>query len=466
MSSVAVHNNLTHFIEAVVRGDRKAIEQLALQTVKRAEDASELIGQIGLLAMDGDSDGHTVPTLGAASMLSRRLIALRHVLGENANGQATGLPLVVQALTAAGPAVRSGQQAAPQHPKGLFPSELGDHETVSSALRKAIDAGDVEKVEGLLFGLYGTGADYRTILLRIYDGLAPTFLDNGHTLLEAVRGAQVLDAVKWGNDAPHYLHWLAPHLARYGEEPEWISAVSSFLSDPKHSLTSYRTRLAAPQNVNALPLRALLLSNVSTGQICQGVFDALIPKGASAPGVAAVIALAASDLLQNIDDRDLFEQTANGLLYASATHRVYSQVQAVEALPLLFTAAAYVNALYRETAEQATPSKTPPPPTPAGGLIAPSLLEALNKQITAQDGNGALATARRYIQLDYDIQALFAMIGLGAAHIDATADQGRALQIILAAGDEYLEWPKELAATSIEPFLEIALRAATQGKRA
>ena len=78
---------------------------------------------------------------------------------------------------------------------------------------------------------------------------------------------------------------------------------------------------------------------------------------------------------------------------------------------------------------------------------------------------GALVSARRYIQLGHDMRALFGVIGLGAALADASADQGHTLQLVLAAGDEYLSWPKDLAGTNIEGFLQIALRAAALAKR-
>jgi len=78
---------------------------------------------------------------------------------------------------------------------------------------------------------------------------------------------------------------------------------------------------------------------------------------------------------------------------------------------------------------------------------------------------GALATARRYIQLGHDLHALLGVIGLGAAHIDAAADQGHSLQIVQAASDEYLAWPKDLAQINIDGFLQVALRAAALGKR-
>src|SRR5260370_31423720 len=99
------------------------------------------------------------------------------------------------------------------------------------------------------------------------------------------------------------LSWLLPPRRRYPEEPPWVSAVRSFLSDSIHSLDSYRTRLAAPKDENALPLRRLILSDADTPQICQRVYEALIKAGASSHGICSVIALAPTDLMQTVRDR-------------------------------------------------------------------------------------------------------------------------------------------------------------------
>lgn len=468
MSSVAVRTNLSTFIDAVAAGDSQALARTAHEVISRAEDASELLGHLGLIAMRGDSEGHTVLTLSAASMLCRHLIALRQVLGEDEQDQARGIPLVLQAALAATPAIKAGKDVPKvKDPKAIFPSDLAENETVSSRMQQAVSARDAATVEQLLSGLYGTGADYRTLSIRIYDAISQTFQEDGHALLYASRGSQVLDAVEWGEDAPDYIHWLAPHLPLHTDEPSWTEAVRGFLQEPQHSLASYRTRLAAPRNENALPLRSLILSDAATPQICQGVYDALIKNGASARGVGSVIALAACDLLQGIsdDDHDLFTRASHGLLYASAVRLVYTQVQEVEALPLLFTAAAAINALHKELGSQSVPSKATRPGIGGGGLIAPALLESLNKQIEAQDIDGALLTARRYLQLGHDPRALVAMIGLGAAQADASADQGHTLQLVLAAGDEYLAWPGDLAHTNVDGFVRIALRAASQARR-
>jgi len=334
-------------------------------------------------------------------------------------------------------------------------------------VQKAVDAGDATMIERLLFGLYGTGADYRTISIRIYDGISQIFQEGGHALQLAARGSQLLDAIEWGEDAPAYIHWLTPHMAIHADEPEWTELVRSFLREARHSLASYRTRVAAPKNEHALALRSLLHSKASTQEVCQGVYDALITNGASARGVGSVIALAASDLLQQIDDEDhdLFVQIAHGLLYASSVRLVYTQVQEVEGLPLLFTAAAYINLLYKELEGQTNASKAARSLSVGGGLIAPALLENLQEQLANQDLTGAISTTRRYLQLGHDMPALLGVIGLGAAQVDASADAGHTLQIVQAAGEEYLAWPKELAQTNIEGFLLVALRAIAPGKR-
>ena len=469
MSSVAIHHSLSTFIDALSAGDRETLIRTAQEAIERAEDASELIGKVGLVAMRGDSDGHTVLTLGAAAMLCRWLIALRHALGEEGQEQTRGTDLAIQALLAAASAVKAGKDAPEKYPDPLFPGELSmDPAAVSAAMQKAIFARDTNMVERLLFGLFGTGADYRTIAIRLYDGMAQTFQEGGHTLLCAMRGSQVLDASEWGPNIPAYLHWLAPHLPLHTAEPSWIETVRAFLSEPRHSLESYRTRLAAPRNQNALPLRKLLLSEASTPQVCQAVYDALITNGASSPGIGSIIALAAADLLNapGDDDHELFVRASHGLLYASATRLVYTQVQEVAALPLLFTAAAYINDLAKDLSSLTSQPKAPRPTGAGGGLIAPALLESLYAQITQRDVEGAMATARRYIQLGHNMHAFFAMIGLAAAQTNLAADQGHTLQIIQAAGDEYLAWPRDLASTNIEGFLRIALRAVAHAPRA
>ncbi len=467
MPSVGLNTDISSLIDATAAGNSDQIITIARELTQRGADASELLGRMGMIAAHGDSEGHTILTLDAASMMCRWLIALHSPLAGDTLDQTRGLPFLVQALAAAAPAVRAGQQAHASYPVPLFPSGLPEGQTVNSAMHDAIFVNDATMVERLLLGLYGTGADYRTMQIRAYDSISTTFQHAGHPLMFAVRGMQLLDAVEWGDRAPNIIHWLAPHLPLHTEEPAWVDTVRSFLSDPNHSVASYRTRLAAPKEEHTLPLRRLILSNADTPQICQGVYDALIRNGASSRGIGSVIALTATDLMQRVSDgdREAFIYAAHGLLFSASVRLVYAQTQEVEALPLLFMAASYLNALHKELAEQPAQPAGARSPVLGGGLIAPALLETLSEQLDAQDLTGALSTARRYIQLGYDARSLFAIIGLASARADAAADQGHTMQIVQAAGEEYLSWPATLSDISIEGFVHVALRAAAFAKR-
>ena len=467
--SVGMNIDISSLIDATIAGNSDQITAVARELTQRGADASELIGRMGMIAAHGDSEGHTILTLDAASMMCRWLLPLQYTLAENPLDTTRGLPFLVQAAQASTPAVRAGKEASVEYPAPFFPSGLPEGQTVSSALHDAAFGNDRTMVERLMLGLYGTGADYRTLQIRVYDSISTTFQHAGHPLMFAVRGMQLLDAVEWGDRSPNIIHWLAPHLPLHDDEPAWIHSVRSFLAEDQHNLASYRTRLAAPKDASALPLRSLILSNVETLQICQGVFDALIKNGASSRGVGSVIALAATDLMQRIDDsnRNHFIDAAHSLLFTSAVRLVFAQTQEVEALPLLFTAASYLNALHKELEEQASTTQTVSTRSPilGGGLIGPALLDTLAEQLDAQDLEGAFSTARRYIQLGHDVHSLFAVIGLSSARADAAADQGHTMQIVQAAGEEYTAWPTALSETNIEGFLHVALRAAAFAQR-
>lgn len=466
MPTVGMNTDITSLINAIVAGQTEQMMDVARELVQRGAGASELIGRIGMVAARGDSEGHIIQTLAASSMMARWFLSLQHLRGEDPQNHEPELPLLIQAAIAAAPAMQAGSKAAENYPEPLFPSGLPEGQTVNTALTDAIFKGDALTVERLLFGLYGTGADYRTICIRVYDATSTTFQRAGHPFMFAVRGFQLLDAVEWSTRTPSILHWLAPHIPVHTEEPAWVETVRGFLSEPAHSLASYRTRLSAPVDENALPLRRLILSDATMPQICQGVFDALMKNGASSRGIGSVLALTASDLLQRVGsaDRDTFITIAHGLLFTAAVRLAVTQVQEVEALPLLFTGACYLHSLYAELPAQATPTQPSPSRSTilGGGLIAPSLLDTLSEQLNAQDLNAALATARRYLLLGHDSRAMFAVIALAASQSDATSDQGHALQILHAAGEEYMAWPASLRNTNIESLLQVALRAVTQ----
>ncbi|MDQ2904437.1 MAG: hypothetical protein M3Y81_12890 [Chloroflexota bacterium] len=471
MPSVAMRVDLSTLIDATVTGNGQQILLVARELMQRGAAADVLLGRVGMIAAAGDSDGHTILMLDAASELSRWLDAYARLASENGQGHERALPLLVQVLVAAAPAVRAGQNAQVSYPEPFFPSDLPEGKTMGEYMHNAVYNNDPVMAERLLFGLYGTGADYRTMQVRAYEGIATTFQNAGHPLMLAARGFQLLDAVEWGDRAPAILHWLAPHLPLHTGEPDWVNAVRSFFNDPARGDFNWlRTRIATPRDEGALPLRQLVLGNADTAQVCQGVYDALRQGGASTQAVGSVIALAAADVMQRVGDGDraAFIRAAHGLLFASAVRQAFEHVHDMEAVPLLFTSAAFVNVLQKEVevgTQPGAPQSTQMPtsaqtPTLGGGLIPTAILDTLGKQLDAQDFNGALASTRRYRQMGHEIRPLFATIGLAAAQADAAADQGHTLQIVQAAGEETMGWPAQLPGTNIEGFLHIALRAA------
>jgi hypothetical protein len=427
-----------------------------------------------MIAAHGDTDGHPTITLASASKLARLAYWIPAPIDAQDTPKERTLPLFVQALKVAAPYVYKGTEsyAAQKYPSPFFPSELIDTgKSVNDIMREAIAKGDVLLVERVLLGLYGTGADYRTMQVRAYESIANTFQSNGHPLMFAVRGFQLLDAVEWGEHTPNIVHWLAPHLPLRldTDEPSWIKTVRTFAAEPKHDLSVIRTRLSAAKDEKALPLRNTILSDTDTTRVCQEVYDALVINGASAQGVAAVISLAATEVLQRVEESDYetFIQVAHGLLFASAVHVTFQQVRDVEVLNLLYTAASAINALHKEVSTEGTktPQQAGKHVGAMGGLLAVSLLETLGAEIKAQDMAAASSTAQRYLKLGHDPRALFGTIGLAAALVDAAAEQGHTLQIVQAASDEFLNWPHTLVNTHAEAFVQIALRAAITGKR-
>ncbi len=473
MAAVELRVDIATLIDAIINGDSERIISVSRDLLQQERNADILIGRIGMLAAQGDPAGHITTTLAAAAMLARLLRARPAPLDTAAPSQTRSTALFVQAMLTAIPAVRTGHDLHIEYPRPFFPSELIDTgKSVNEVMNEAIQQNNAELAERILRGFYSTGADYRTLQIRTYESLATTFLDGGHPLIYAVHGFQLLDAVEWGERVPTIIHWLAPHLTVKPDaiQPSWSNDVRSYTTDPTHSLASIRTRLSAPKDANALPLRQLLLSDTDTTSICQAVYDALITNGASPRAVASVIALAAADLLQKVeeDSREMFINASHGLLFASAASTIFRQVQDVEALNVLFTSAAYINALHKEiTAENAAKAQpiVPASSIAGGGLIAVSQLETLEAQLKAQNVRGALTTAQRYLSLGHDARALFGTIGLGAALNDTSVDEGHSLQIVQVAGEDFISWPKTLAHVNVEAFLHVALRAAAFGQR-
>src|ERR1700682_3569486 len=124
MPSVGMNTDITSLVNALAAGKTDQLPGIARELVGEGAGASELIGRIGMVAAHGDSDGHVILTLAAASMMSRWFVSLQHLLGEDPMDHRRELPLLLQAATAAIPAVQAAQGHQVNYPEPLFPSGL------------------------------------------------------------------------------------------------------------------------------------------------------------------------------------------------------------------------------------------------------------------------------------------------------------------------------------------------------
>jgi len=427
-----------------------------------------IIGAAGVPAAWGDTDGHPLCSLAAGGHIADWMRSIprgtepedeeRHLL-------APALPLTA-ALTLAAPAVHAGERAQAELPPPLFPANITHPQGMGGALREAVSSGQITRTQQLLLGYYATGTDYRAYLTNVYHAITEHYAEDGHTLIFTHRSSQVLDMAGWANKLPPFIYWLAPHLATSRPDAPFLGEVYAFLNDPAHSLKPLRTRLKPANNTAAgSALRQAILQG-TLGETLDATFAALT-NGAQAPAVGSVIALAAAQRLLNTPESTpaAVERAAHGLLIASAARTVVTQIQDIEVLPILFIAAAAINAL--RDVEQIEAAKTTVPVPRAssgilvGGMLAPVLLHSFERQLESGDEQAAQASAHRYLQLGHPARGLVATIAAVASMGDATSDQGHTLVLAQAAAEEYLALPPHLQSDG-EALLSVGVRAATR----
>jgi len=87
MPSVGLNIDITPLVNAMVAGNTDQMTGITRQLLEPGTGASELIGRVGMIAAHGDSEGHIMLTLAAASMMSRWFIAWQHLLGQDLQRQ-------------------------------------------------------------------------------------------------------------------------------------------------------------------------------------------------------------------------------------------------------------------------------------------------------------------------------------------------------------------------------------------
>lgn len=472
--SVRHMTNYGPLLEAIASTRAERIAQEVVALLKNQVPPFFIIGQAGTRAAWSDKEGHPLSALAAGGHLAdwaRSLPTSAEADNQEQRLYAAALPLT-QALMLAAPAVTAGNTAQPTLPTPLFPANITHPDGMRGALRQAVSQGQAEKTIQLLLGYYATGTDYRAYLANVYQAYIAHYIGDGHTLIDIHRSSQVLDMAGWADKLPPFIHWLAPRLATTGTQPAFVAEVHAFLSTPEHSLAFLRTRLSPAKNTaaDARLLQAIL--HGSLDETCNAIFTAL-KEGAQAPAVGSVIALAAARRYLDAPEGDASIRALHGVLLASAARTAVSQLQEIEVTPLLFLVAAAINTQHAGEAAPAAQGAAKAPSgtlgaaratsgTLAGGLLAPSLLHSLERQLEEGEEAGAELSARRYLQLGHPARGLLATIASVASQGDATSNQGHTLLLALAAGEEYLALPPHLQTSEGEALFSVAIRAATR----
>lgn len=457
-------------IDAVASVKVERIAREVVHLLRRKVSPFLIIGEAGIPAAWGDTEGHPLCALAAGGHIAdwmRYIPSSGEADDEEHRLLGTALPLT-QALAFAAPAVKTGEHTQPALPAPLFPANITHPDGMGGALREAVCAGQVSKTQQLLLGYYATGTDYRSYLTNVYRAISDHYPDDGHVLMFAHRSSQVLDMAGWANKLPPFIFWLTPHLASTRPDAPFLAEVQGFLDDPAHDLKPLRTRLTPANDAAAGPALRQAILQGSLAETCAAVLAAL-KNGARGPAVGSVIVLAAARRLLNAPEQDAAAvlRGLHGLLVASAARTAVTQVQDVEVLPILFIAAAAVNAL--RDVEQAEAARTAVPARAGasslvGGILAPVLLRSLAQQLEAGDDQAAQTSVRRYLQLGHPERSLVATIASVACQGDASSDQGHTLLLAQAAAEEYLALPAHLHSEG-DILLAVGVRAATRRPR-
>ncbi len=452
-------------VDAVASENINHMAREVVHLLRRKVSPLFIIGKVGVPAAWGDTDGHPLCALAAGGKIAdwtRYIPASGEDDDEELRLLRPALPLTM-ALAYAAPAVRQGAHHQPELPVPIFPATVNHPGGMDGALREAVQNGDTERTLRILLGYYATGTDYRSYLMNVYRALTEHYAADGHALIFTHRSSQVLDMAGWADKLPPFIYWLTPHLASKQPDAPFLADVQTFLRDPAHDLKPLRTRLAPAKDAAAgAELRQAILQG-SLEDTFAAVLAAL-HNGARGPAVGSVIALAAARRFLNTaeDDADASLRAAHGLLIASAARTVVAQVQNVEVLPMLFIAAAAVNAL-RDVEQAEAPQASAHPRASAGalvgGILAPVLLRSLEQQLEAGDEQAAQTSAHRYLQLGHPAHGLVATIASVACQGDASSDQGHTLLLTQAAAEEFLALPPHLQSEG-ETLLAVSLRAA------
>jgi hypothetical protein len=274
-----------------------------------------------------------------------------------------------------------------------------------------------------------------------------------------------MDMAEWGGRYMAFIAWATNLLGDATPNSPLGEAARVYASEPAHDLTWMRMRISIPKEENAGQAyqRALLAGDGVAA--CDATLAAL-RAGATPRGVVSGMALAVAERINAIPLGDIAALTTAGqtLLYVHAVATVMRQTQHHDVWPVLYTAAFAVNALNTSIPAGGTPLPAAPSMPVSGGLIGSTLIRTVEQSAMAGDVSGAIAAARRYMQLENTPRAYAGVVGLVAARADASGagETASAAQLVAAAAEEYLALHHTLANDGQNALLTAGVRLASE----
>jgi len=466
--SMMLYADTTPLAEAIAAGDEARVinETLALLGQRNLKPG-KIGGRVGIDALWGGASPRTLGALAVSGRIAEwmRSMPLGQEPAEEDRRQLAAATPLVQGFMATQEAVRAGvKNPQPPLPEPMEPMEVPGGKSVHEAIADAFAAHDVETMRRVLLGLNATGADYRAVLEAIYVALRFRFVGSGMPLTGVVAASEIMDMAEWGGRLPAFVYWATGALADTTPNAPIGETARAYASDPAHDLGWMRTRISIPKEESAGQAyqRALLAGDAAAA--CDATLAAL-RAGATPRGVINGMALAVAERINAIPLGDTAALTSAGqtLLYVHAVATVMRQTQHHEVWPMLYTASVAVNALAASLpASAALPAAASMPIS--GGLIGSTLIRTVEQSALAGDTPGAIAAARRYMQLENAPRAFAGVVGLVAARTDAAGagESASVAQLVAAAAEEYLALHPALANGGQNALLTAGVRLASE----
>ncbi len=465
----SIYADTTPLLDAIAASDTEKVIQETLNLLGTYNVRPDKIGgSVGLPALWGGAEPSHLAAFAAVGHIAdwMRAIPIGPEPSEDARRKLSPALPLIQGFLAVADAVRKGlPEPPPALPEPLLPAEVKHQDGVIGGLREAYTRRDVTTIQRILMGYHATGTDYRTFLTALYAALVHRYPEGGRPLVFALAAGRVLDMAEWGDHMPPFIFWYPPIMVDATPDAPAAQTAQQFAAEQSHDLGWLRTRLAIPKEEAAgAQFQQMLFAGDATAA-CEATLEAL-RNGATTRGVAAGMALATAQRLNAVPEGDRAELLRVGrvLQYVHAVHVALTQVQDAILFPLVYTAAAAVNALgpARGPAAPSTPASSA---LAGGGLLPGAMLRTLEQQLAGGDASSALTTARRYIQMGHSARALAGIAGSVAATHDTTASDDYALYampLVAAAADEYLALPPALALNGQNALLGAMIRLASE----